>query len=499
MYRYVSEVRNKKLDDKESTKLGIPRNRNRNLLRNIRKFSSSKCNCAENGLCSEFTVRELSAAINALSNTSPGDDEVHNQLLQHLPKIGKQSLLQLCNRVKNSGQYPVLWRKGAIIPILKAGKDPSQMGSYRPIQLTSCVGKLPLARRGETTEPETGWFSLLEKHRGPGYESDPDHRRRPQQQLKSPKTRGSEKEDLRLVYLTYIKSDISYAYNAWYPCVSKENREKLKVTQRDAARTITGCTKNTNSKLLINEAGLLPLYVDSDIAQATAYERCLRLSGDDPLREIAENPVRRRLKSLGTWRETGKSSAEDSGLEDLPRERLIPVPDIPPWMIPDTFSCRPSLTTSASKTEPPEAQKAAVEETMKYLAKPDIEIYTDGSAMDGTDYLGGGISIRYPNGEIESMSIAAGRHGSSFRAEAMALTTALRWLDEGKKCGNLLILIDSQALVRKLEGDAEKSISELENETWRLIYRVERRDNTRLHIQWIPGHCGVDGNEEADR
>ncbi|GFR78100.1 hypothetical protein ElyMa_003986500 [Elysia marginata] len=243
MYRDVSEVRNKKLDDQESTKLGIPRNRDRNLLRSIRKFSSSKCNCAENGLCSEFTARELSAAINALSNTSPGDDEVHNQLLQHLPEIGKQSLLQLYNRLKNSGQYPAAWRKGTIIPILKAGKDPSQMGSYRPIQLTSC-------------------------------------------------------EDLRLVYLTYIRSDISYAYNAWYPCVSKENREKLEVTQRDAVRAITGCTKNTNSKLLINEAGLLPLYVESDIAQATAYERCLRLPGDEPLREIAENPVRRRLKSL---------------------------------------------------------------------------------------------------------------------------------------------------------------------------------------------------------
>ncbi|GFR65647.1 retrovirus-related Pol polyprotein from type-1 retrotransposable element R1 4 [Elysia marginata] len=132
------------------------------------------------------------------------------------------------------------------------------------------------------------------------------------------KSWGSEKKDLRLVYLTYIRSAISYAYNVWYPCVSKENREKLEVTQRDAARTRTGCTKNTNSKLLINEAGLLPLYVESDIAQATAYERCLRLPGDDSPREIADNPVRQRLKSLGTWTETGKSSAEDSGLEDLP-------------------------------------------------------------------------------------------------------------------------------------------------------------------------------------
>ncbi|GFR76860.1 RNA-directed DNA polymerase from mobile element jockey-like protein [Elysia marginata] len=49
------------------------------------------------------------------------------------------ALLTLFKRVYKSGQYPAAWRKGTIIPILKAGKDPAFMSSYRPIQLTSCL------------------------------------------------------------------------------------------------------------------------------------------------------------------------------------------------------------------------------------------------------------------------------------------------------------------------------------------------------------------------
>ncbi|GFR84951.1 RNA-directed DNA polymerase from mobile element jockey [Elysia marginata] len=77
-----------------------------------------------------------------LKNTSPGDDQIHNKLLTHLPPSGKMALLTLFNRVYKSGQYPAAWRKGTIIPILKAGKDPAFMSSQRPIQLTSSLGKL---------------------------------------------------------------------------------------------------------------------------------------------------------------------------------------------------------------------------------------------------------------------------------------------------------------------------------------------------------------------
>jgi hypothetical protein len=40
------------------------------------------------------------------------------------------------------GQIPKPWRNAHIIPILKPNKPPEYPKSYRPISLTSCIGKL---------------------------------------------------------------------------------------------------------------------------------------------------------------------------------------------------------------------------------------------------------------------------------------------------------------------------------------------------------------------
>lgn len=37
---------------------------------------------------------------------------------------------------------PLEWKSQVVIPILKPHKDPKDSNSYRPISLTSCVGKI---------------------------------------------------------------------------------------------------------------------------------------------------------------------------------------------------------------------------------------------------------------------------------------------------------------------------------------------------------------------
>ena len=51
-------------------------------------------------------------------------------------------MLQLFNRCLREGCTPQIWRNAVIIPILKANKSPSDLASFRPISLTSCVAKL---------------------------------------------------------------------------------------------------------------------------------------------------------------------------------------------------------------------------------------------------------------------------------------------------------------------------------------------------------------------
>ena len=59
-----------------------------------------------------------------------------------LGPVALEELLDLFNRSFISGTVPQAWRNAVIIPLLKAGKSASDLASFHPISLTSCVAKL---------------------------------------------------------------------------------------------------------------------------------------------------------------------------------------------------------------------------------------------------------------------------------------------------------------------------------------------------------------------
>ena len=63
-------------------------------------------------------------------------------MLRHLPPPALDSLLALFNSLWERGIYDESWREAIIIPVLKAGKSGLEPLHYRPIALTSCLGKL---------------------------------------------------------------------------------------------------------------------------------------------------------------------------------------------------------------------------------------------------------------------------------------------------------------------------------------------------------------------
>ena len=90
-----------------------------------------------------FTSQELDRAIAKLQlRKTPGPDGITNEMIKHLGPRAKQVLLKFINKTWEEGQLPSRWRTAIITPILKKGKDPSSPKSYRPISLTSCLGKL---------------------------------------------------------------------------------------------------------------------------------------------------------------------------------------------------------------------------------------------------------------------------------------------------------------------------------------------------------------------
>jgi hypothetical protein len=91
----------------------------------------------------EFTQSELIRAMKKLKlRKSPGPDKIHNEMLIHLGSVGKAVILHLINKSWNEGALPRTWRNATITPILKKGKTADKVQNYRPISLTSCLGKL---------------------------------------------------------------------------------------------------------------------------------------------------------------------------------------------------------------------------------------------------------------------------------------------------------------------------------------------------------------------
>ena len=88
-----------------------------------------------------FIMEELTDAILKSNNSATGPDDIHYQLISHLPESALTVLLNVFNHIWSSGSFPPSWREALVIPIPKPGKDHSDPNNYRPIALTSCLCK----------------------------------------------------------------------------------------------------------------------------------------------------------------------------------------------------------------------------------------------------------------------------------------------------------------------------------------------------------------------
>ena len=85
---------------------------------------------------------ELDEALQHINNSSPGPDNINYLMISNLPERAKDYLLDLYNLLWTKGYYPDSWKKAHVIPIAKPNKDPTKPLNYRPISLTSCLGKV---------------------------------------------------------------------------------------------------------------------------------------------------------------------------------------------------------------------------------------------------------------------------------------------------------------------------------------------------------------------
>ena len=88
-------------------------------------------------------MSELINATKLLCNgKAPGLDGIHNEMIKHFGLIMHTWILELLNDCIKCQQIPSMWRKSMVIALLKPGKDPKNLKSYRPISLLCTLYKL---------------------------------------------------------------------------------------------------------------------------------------------------------------------------------------------------------------------------------------------------------------------------------------------------------------------------------------------------------------------
>ena len=98
---------------------------------------------ADHESCAPLLMSELQSAIKKMKGKgAAGPDNIPPSFLKSLGPLALQELLSIFNSSFSLAHCPRIWRVATIIPLLKAGKSPSEVALFRPISLTSCVVKL---------------------------------------------------------------------------------------------------------------------------------------------------------------------------------------------------------------------------------------------------------------------------------------------------------------------------------------------------------------------
>jgi len=89
-----------------------------------------------------FSIDDLLDALSSSNDSAVGPDDIHYQMLKHLPSEVLNTLLSILHDIWLTGNFPSSWRQSYVVPIPKLGKDTSDPTNCRPIALTSCVCKV---------------------------------------------------------------------------------------------------------------------------------------------------------------------------------------------------------------------------------------------------------------------------------------------------------------------------------------------------------------------
>ena len=290
---------------------------------------------------------------------------------------------------------------------------------------------------------------------------------------------GADRYSLLMIYKSFILSKLEYACHI-YDAAATSTKDRLNCVQNTALRLATGTLRCTNVARLEVEAVVPPLQVNRDL-NSIRYGSKLYMDVRNPSRACLRDD---RLFAFTLDRPFSvrlQGACEKYGISLVDIDTKCHV-FIPPWVTPK-LHIDLSVHMGSKFSTPVEVLKANSLAMMGRYGSSE-HYYTDGSVGNGC--TGVGVFHRSFSSCVRLPDCI-----SIFSAEAYALYLAVK---RGTECGkDFAVFTDSYSCLAAIA-----SLNCDHSYIARIINMVHHCP-LRVSLCWVPSHCGVFGNEQADR
>jgi ribonuclease HI len=306
-------------------------------------------------------------------------------------------------------------------------------------------------------------------------------------------TWGANGKILNKIYQQSIRPHLEYGSAAWCPA-SKTTLQELDKVQNQALRVLTGAMKSTPIVEMENMGRTQALRERRDTKVLIQAEK-FKCMPNHPMKSRFQNLAMGRLKRSSFIHQAKRISRQHSDLPevDIP---LNSVPEQTPWREEPGLPVHIQVEIKGiiDKEEQNSIQRRVA--TLSFLDEEYphdlwVRAYTDGSAHNAIMNGGAGVYIEYPNNNRDVIGIPTGKFCHNYDAEVQAIKVAIETLlDTNLDPLPVVFLTDAKSVLQALQTKKLPGLQTL---------LTELRKQRKVTMQWIPSHCGIPGNERADR
>lgn len=307
--------------------------------------------------------------------------------------------------------------------------------------------------------------------------------------------RGLTQLHMRRLYLACILPILTWGSEVWYHGHrQKVEIKKLQALQNKACRRILGTFRTTPTGPAGVLAAILPIQEFLERKKARASIR---------LCTIRHKPIPTNLNATSYSREATSRLPDET--------ELVPPYARPPWSAPKTH---PNLTITTAPRLDPKAKQAYIEAHERFVQRTEhkgwiLLLYTDGArtgagTADNPHSAGAG-AVWYINGyTYQESSWHLGTELHATDCEIIALLNSLRELLAKpakflRSMRNIHLFTDCAVAIEAIKtwkaGPNYNQVKDFHNYARTIL---DAHPQTRITLEWIPGHSGIHGNDSAD-